>query len=140
MERDTGKGRRPEIAPLSRQIPTAPAFSFRSIRSPFLSLSFSLSARCSSSSVPLRFPRPATTFAPGRIDTRRGGCNDRRPIRSAAIKLYHRLEWRLYFGNLATRHSHKTLPQIVQKHFFDYRCVYQLYFVYFQKTEWTRER
>lgn len=88
--------------PLSVSVPSALPFS------PSLSL---FHARCSSSSVPLRFPRPATTFAPGRIDTRRGGCNDRRPIRSAAIKLYHRLEWRLYFGNLATRHSYKTLPR-----------------------------
>jgi len=67
-------------------------------------------SRYFSSSVPLRFPRPAATFAPGRIDTRRGGCNDRRSIRSFAIKLYHRLEWRLHFENLTTRHCYKTLP------------------------------
>lgn len=114
--------------PLSVSVPSA------------LPFSPSLSACYSSSSVPLRSPRPATTFAPGRIDTRKGGCNDRRPIRSAAIKLYHRLEWRLYFGNLATRHSYKTpssLP-MVQKYFsiviVSIDCISHT----FEKPEWTR--
>lgn len=98
--------------PLSVSVPSALPFS--PSLSPSLSLSFALSARYSSSSVLLRFPRSATAFAPGRIDIRRGGCNDRRPIRSAAIKLYHRLEWRLYFGNLALgkrAYSCKTSPR-----------------------------
>lgn len=76
-----------------------------------------------------------TTFAPGRIDTRRAGCNDRRPIRSAAIKLYHRLEWRLYFGNLATRYRYKTLYRPIIQKFFDCRRVYLLYFAYVRKIE-----
>lgn len=87
--RERGAGKEgPEIAPLSRQIPTAPAFSFRSIP---LSHVLSSCAVTSSSPTPLRFSSSSclVDFRPGSGLTPVGAdATTASAIRSAAIKLY----------------------------------------------------